>query len=84
MSILNYILFCFYLYNQQINHFIFRYSTSFVLHTFPTLVPYGFDVILLKICSLLSSLLLNAILLISSVYPLCASLLSLCCDFNMI
>ena len=66
----------------KINH-LYLLSSS-VLHTFQTLVPYGYDVISSKICNLLSSLLLSAILLVSSVYKLCASLLKLCCDFNII
>ena len=61
-----------------------QYSSSSVFHTFPTLVPYGYDVIPSKVCNILSSLLLNAILLISSVNTLCTSLLNLCYDFNMI
>ena len=60
----------------KINHFVFTYSSSSVLHTSPAFV-------LLKICNILSSLLLSAILLISSVYTLCASLLNLRYDFNM-
>ena len=55
-----------------------------ILHTFLTLAQYGYDVILSKVCNLLSSLLLSAILIISSVYTLCASLLNLCGDFNML
>ena len=39
-------------------------------------------VILSGAISLLSSLLLNAILLIFSVYTSCPVLLNLCCDFN--
>ena len=42
------------------------------------------NVILSKVCNLLLLLLLSAILLISSVYTSCLSLLNLCCDFNMI
>ena len=40
-------------------------------------VPYEHVVILSKVCNLLSSLLLNAILLIPSVYTLCFSLFTL-------
>ena len=68
----------------RVNHFIFRCFGSSVLYTFPTLSPYGYDVILSKVFNLLSALLLSAILLISSVYTLCASFLNLFCDFNMI
>ena len=68
----------------KINNFIFRYSSSSVLHIFPTFVPYEYDVILSNVCNHLSSKLLNAILSISSVYALCALLLNLCWDFNMI
>ena len=32
-----------------INHFIFTYSSTSVLHTFSTLAPYGYDVILSKL-----------------------------------
>ena len=68
--------------NIKVNHLCILSSS--ILHTFLTLAPYGYDVILSKACNLSSSLLLNAVLLISSVYALCASLLNLCCDFNMI
>ena len=73
----------------KINHFIFRFCkelhlVSSFLHTFPTFTKYGYDSILSKTCHLSSSLLLNAILLISSVNTLCASILNLCCDINMI
>ena len=47
------------------------------------LTPYEYGVILSKVCNLLSSLLLSAILLISSVYTLCASLLNLCWNCNI-
>ena len=69
----------------KINHFIpdTLFSNS-VLHTFPAFAPYGYDVILWKVCNRLSSLLLNAILWISSVYTLCNLFLNLCCDFNII
>ena len=54
-------------------------------HTLKAFVPYGYVVILSKVCNLLSSLQLSAILLISSVYTQCAPLLSLCCcDFSMV
>ena len=66
----------------KINH-LYLLSSS-ILHTFTIIAPCGYDVILSKVCNLLSSLLLSAILLISSVYTLCASLLSLCCDFDNI
>ena len=69
----------------KVNHFILNtvFSNS-ILHTIPTLVPHGYDVILSKLCNLLSSLLLSATLLISSVYTLCALLLNLYCNFKII
>ena len=56
----------------KINNFIFtfRYCSSSVLHTFPTFAPCGYDVILSKVCSFLSSL-LYAILLFFSVNTVC-------------
>ena len=54
------------------------------LHTFIIFAPCGYGLILSKVCNLLSLLLLNAILLISSLYTLRASLLNLCCDFNIV
>ena len=63
----------------KVNHFIFKCFSSSVLHTFPAL-----DIILSKVCNLLSSLLFSAILLIISLYTLCASLLNFFHDFNMI
>ena len=69
---------------HQISHFIFTHFSSSVLHTFTAFTPYGYDIILSKICDLLSSLLLSAILLISLVYTLCDSLLILCCDSDMV
>ena len=65
----------------RINHWYLLFNS--VLHTFPKLVPWG-NVILSKVCNLLSSLLPSAILLISPVYTLCASLLNLCYDFDII
>ena len=35
--------------------------SSSILHTFPTLAPYEYDVILSKVCNLLSSILPSAI-----------------------
>ena len=64
--------------------FTFRYCSNSVLHTFPALAPYGYSVNLSKVCNLLSSLLLSAIFLISSVCSLCSSTLNLCCDYNVI
>ena len=52
-------------------------------HTLKAFVPYGCVVILSKVCNLLSSLLLSAILLISSVYTQCVSLLNIYCVFSM-
>ena len=72
MVTLNYVLFNFINIIIKINHLYLR-SIS-VLDTFPTLEPQGYDVILSTVCNLLSSLQLSAILLISSVYTLSASL----------
>ena len=60
------------------------YFSNSVLHTFPAFTPYGYDAILSKFCNLLSSLLLNAVCLTSSVNTLCTSLLNLCCDLNIV
>ena len=54
------------------------------MNTFPAHTPYEYDVILLKVCNLSSSLLLSASLLTSLVYTLCNSLLNPCYDFNLI
>ena len=53
-------------------------------HTLKAYVPYRYVVILPKVCNLLSSLLLSAILLTFSLYTQCASHLYHCCDFSMI
>ena len=50
--------------------------------TLKAFLPYGYVVILSKVCDLLSSLLHSAILLIFSVYTLSVSLSNLCCGFN--
>ena len=63
----------------KINH-LYLLSIS-LSHTF---VPYGYVVILSKVVNLLSSFLLSAILLTSSVCKQCPSLLNLCCDFIVI
>ena len=68
----------------KLNHFIFRHSSSSFLHIFPLLAPHVYNTILWKVCNLLSSLLLSAILLISSLYTLCASFLNFCCDFRQV
>ena len=61
------------------------YSLSIsLLHSLKAFVPYGYVAILPKVCHILLSLLLSAMLLVSSVYAKCASLLNLCCDFSMI
>ena len=52
-------------------------------HTLKAFVPDGCVVILSEVCNLLSSLLLSAILLISSVYTQCVSLLNIYCVFSM-
>ena len=59
-----------------------QYFNSYVLHTLKEIDPYGYVAIPSNVCNLLSSLLLSAILLISSVYTLCASLWNLCCNCN--
>ena len=85
IATLDYVLFYFHYFHCIIitmNHWYLLHSS--VLHTFPTLGPYGYNVILSKVCNLLSSLLLSATLLISSVYTLCVFLLGLCCGFKMI
>ena len=82
MAALDYALCYFHFYNLKTNH-LYLLSTS-VLHAFPTLAPYGYDVFQSNAFRLLSSLLLPAILLISSVYTYCASFLNVCCNFNMI
>ena len=64
--------------------FILRYCNNSLLHTFLTFAWHGYDVTLTKVCNLLSSLLLNSILSVSSVNTLFAWLLNLSCDFNMI
>ena len=67
----------------KINHLYLLSSSD--LHTFPTLAPYGYDVLLSKVCSLLLSLLVSAISVnFFNIYILCASLLNLFCGFNMI
>ena len=45
----------------KVNHFIFTYSNNSVLHTFGTLVPYKYVVILPRFYNLLSSLLFGRI-----------------------
>ena len=47
-----------------------------LLHTLEAFVPYGYVLILSKVCRLLSSLLLSGILLTFSVYTKCPSLLN--------
>ena len=70
----------------KINHFIltFKCFCNSILHTVPAPAPYGYEVILSKVCNLLSLLLLEAILLIYSINTLCFSLLNICCGFNTI
>ena len=81
MSTLDYTLF----YNciKQIMSIVIKINRLYLLnvsllHTLEAFVPYGYVLILSKVCNLLSSLLLSAFLLTSSVYTHCASLLSLC------
>ena len=66
----------------KINHLYLR-SIS-LLNILKAFLPYGYVLILTKFYNLLSSLLLRAILLTSSVYTQCLSILSLSCDFGMI
>ena len=66
----------------KINHFLKYFLTILLRILSQFLYSYGNVVILSKVCNLLSSLLLSALLLISSVYILRASLSNLCCDFN--
>ena len=68
----------------KVNHFIFISFSNSALHTFPAFIPYGYDAIPPKFCNLLSSLLLNAILVASSVNILCTLLLNLCFDLNIV
>ena len=62
----------------------FYLLTISLLLTLKAFVPYEYVLIPSEICNLLSSLLLSAILLTSSDYTQCPSLLNLCCDFSMI
>ena len=55
-----------------------------LLHNLKAFAPYGYGLILSKVCNLLSSLILSAILLTSSVYTQCASLSNLSCTFSMV
>ena len=65
----------------KINYlYLLSLSLSYTLKAFN---PYRYVVILSKVCNLLSSLLLSAILFICSVYKLCDSLLNLCCDCSI-
>ena len=66
----------------KINH-LYLLSIS-LSHTLKAFVRYGYVVILSKVYSFLSSLLLSAMLLISSVYLQFGSLLNHCCDFSMV
>ena len=65
----------------KINH-LYLLSIS-LLHILKAFVRYGYVPVLSNVCSLSSSLLLSAILLISLVYTQCALLLNLCWDFSM-
>ena len=65
----------------KINHLhLLSFSLS---HTLKVFVPYGYVVNLSKVCNLLSSLMLTAILLICSAFTLCASLLNLFYDCSI-
>ena len=66
----------------KLNNLYLDILANSILLTFLAFVSYEHDIILSKVY-MLSSLLLNAIL-IYSVYKLCASLLNLCGDFNLI
>ena len=72
MATLNYAMFIFISIIIKINH-LYLHSIS-LSHTLNRFGPYGYVVILSKVCNLLSLLLLSAILLISSEYMQCASL----------
>ena len=63
-------------------NYLYLLSISLLL-TLKVYVPYAYVLILSKVCNHLSSLLLSAILLFSSVYIQCASLLNFCYDFSM-
>ena len=63
-------------------NYLYLLSIS-LLHTLKAFVPHGYVLILSQICNILSSLLLRAILLGSSVYTECASLLNLYCDCSI-
>ena len=67
----------FYFFNETSNNDNISHS-----HTLNALVPYGYVVILLYVCTLLS-LLLIAILFILSVYAVCRSLLNLSCVLSI-
>ena len=62
----------------------FYLLTISLLPTLKAFVPYEYVLIPSEIRNLSSSLLLSAILLTSSDYTQCLSLLNLCCDFSMI
>ena len=66
----------------KIDHLYLRIISP--LHALNAFVPYEYVMILSDICNFLSSLLLNAILLICSVHTLSQPLLNLCCDFSMV
>ena len=54
-----------------------------LLHTLKAFASHGCVLILSQVCNILSSLLLSAILLGSSVYTECASLLNPYCDCSI-
>ena len=82
MATLNYFLPFLHCIIIKINH-LYLLSIS-LSHTRKTFVPFRYFVILWEVCKILSSWLIRATLLISSVYTQCASLLNLCCNSNMI
>ena len=77
-------MFCFIFISKTIKIKHLYFINISLLHTLKAFVPYGYVLILSKVCNLLSSLLLNAILLTSSVYTQCASLLNFCRHFSLI
>ena len=72
-------------YNNSFLHFIviLLHLISSFLHTRFLLVPHAYSSLESIDCFLLSSLIVNAILLTFSINTLCFSLLNHCCDFSI-
>ena len=68
MYIVTQIIYCLIVHSNQ--HIFFLFANVSFSHTLNVLVPYGYVGILSNVCILLSSLLLSAILLTSSIYTL--------------